>query len=63
MSFRDIELAHRRDTQFILSQELRLAVLHEWKQPVVAIAAVLLRISPRVPGFGSSSLIMPNRKP
>ena len=61
-AFRDIELAHRRDTQFVLCQEFRLAVLLEWNQPV-GIAAVLLRLSLRVPGFGSSSSNMPNRKP
>jgi hypothetical protein len=35
--FETFELGHRRYTQLILCQELRLAVLHEWKQPVAAL--------------------------
>jgi hypothetical protein len=34
---RHLELAHRRATQLVLCQELRLIVFHEWEQPVAAL--------------------------
>jgi hypothetical protein len=62
-AFRDIELAHRRDTQLILCQELRPTVPHEWKQPVAASPPLSVGFLREFLGFGSSSSNISNRKP
>lgn len=42
--FRHLEFAHRRSTQLIFCQELRLVILHERKEPVSALLPLLCKV-------------------